>query len=253
MGGVMVAAVLLGALMLVARQFREGRLRAPNLAGMALLVALTVSVPLVMPKAMELGSSRYPPRTSAGRETLPRATEDAAATSEDAARTGLLGRAAAHAGKVRRRFTEMYSDAGSNVDADVQFHGAADLARYLPRAAAVGFFAPFPDMWLAPGKKVGSAGRLVGGLESLGMYAVECLALLGLWRGRRRLSAWLLLSVAATGLTALGLVVVNVGALFRLRYVFLILLIILAAEGAAGLLERLSKRPRVLRAGGFAG
>jgi hypothetical protein len=47
-------------------------------------------------------------------------------------------------------------------------------------------------------------------------------------------------------------VVVNVGALYRLRYVFLILLIVLAAHGAAGLLERLSKSRRRVGEGGVA-
>src|SRR5205085_12346137 len=72
------------------------------------------------------------------------------------------------------------------------FRSLTDLLRYLPRAAVVGFFAPFPSMWFASGRQVGSAGRLLGGLESLAMYVVEGLALLGLWRGRRQLSVWFL-------------------------------------------------------------
>lgn len=75
------------------------------------------------------------------------------------------------------------------------------------------------------------------------MYVVEALALVGLWRGRWRLSVWLLLSVALMGIVALGLVVVNVGALYRLRYFFLILMIILAAEGAAQALDWYRREP----------
>lgn len=41
---------------------------------------------------------------------------------------------------------------------------------------------------------------------------------------------WLLFLVATIGTVALGLVVMNAGALFRLRYVFWILFIIMAAE-----------------------
>jgi hypothetical protein len=40
---------------------------------------------------------------------------------------------------------------------------------------------------------------------------------------------------------ALGLVVVNLGTLYRLRYVFLILIIILAAEGAAHIVDLLKR------------
>lgn len=147
----------------------------------------------------------------------------------------------------------MYQNPGSNIDMDVEINGTADLLRYLPRAALVGFFAPFPNMWFASGKSVGVAGRLLSGVESLAMYAVEGLALLGLWRGRRQLSVWFLSLVAATGMIALGLVVVNVGALYRLRYVFLMLLFIPAAEGAARILDRLSKKPREIGERGLAG
>ena len=255
MGEMLVATVLLGAVLLVARQLWERRAWTTNSAGMALLVAVTVSVPLIMPHALELGRSPSSARASAEREALRRVADEEATptTQQEAPQTHLWSRVAAHVGDVRRRFIEMCPNAGSNIDDDVQFKGMADLVRYLPRAAVVGFFAPFPDMWLASGKQVGATGRLLGGLESLAMYAVEGLALLGLWRGRRRLSVWLLLSVAATGMTALGLVVVNVGTLYRLRYVFLILLIIIAAEGAAHIREVLAKKAREVRERDVAG
>jgi hypothetical protein len=41
---------------------------------------------------------------------------------------------------------------------------------------------------------------------------------------------WLLFLVATLGTIALGVVVVNAGALFRLRYVFWIIFIIMAAD-----------------------
>jgi predicted lipid-binding transport protein (Tim44 family) len=44
--------------------------------------------------------------------------------------------------------------------------------------------------------------------------------------------------IAALGILSLGLVVVNIGALYRLRYAFLILLIIMAAGGVTQILER---------------
>ena len=46
---------------------------------------------------------------------------------------------------------------------------------------------------------------------------------------------WLLFLVATIGMVALGLVVVNAGALFRIRYVFWMLLIVLAVEGDSSL------------------
>jgi 4-amino-4-deoxy-L-arabinose transferase-like glycosyltransferase len=258
MGELLIATVLLGALMLVARtRARENR-RATNLLGMALLIAVTLSVPLVIPDALELGRSPSSVAASARREALRRATAGegaaaAATTAPEPPRTTPWSKATAHVGTVRRRFIEMYPDSGSNIDGDVQLNDTGDLLRHLPRAVAVGFFAPFPGMWLAPGKQVGSAGRLLGGLESLLMYAVEVLALLGVWRARRRFPAWLLLAVSSTGMIALGLVVVNIGTLYRLRYVFLILLIILAAGGAARLFDELSKHLREIKESDVAG
>ncbi len=121
-----------------------------------------------------------------------------------------------------------------------------DIIRYLPRSAEIGFLAPFPNMWLATGNQVGSVGRLLSGLETMAMYLVEGLAIVGLWsgsRGPRCLSLWFISSVAAMGLISLGLMVVNVGALYRLRYLFLFLLIVLAAGGAAYILDWFRKNP----------
>ena len=56
-----------------------------------------------------------------------------------------------------------------------------------------------------------------------------------LWRERRNTRMWLLFLVAAVGLIALGLVVVNAGALYRIRYVFWIMLIVIAVEGLSHL------------------
>jgi hypothetical protein len=156
--------------------------------------------------------------------------------------SNIWSRMATHVGAIRRRFILMYPDSGSNIDSDVRLSGAGDLIGYLPRATAIGFFAPFPDMWFAKGSQVGLAGRLLVGVESLLMYAVECLAMYGLWWGRRRVSVWMLFSIAAMGIIALGLVVANVGTLYRMRYVFLMLVVVIAAGGAAHALDCFSKK-----------
>lgn len=123
------------------------------------------------------------------------------------------------------------SQAGSDIDAGVRFNSFTDIVRHIPRAAVVGFFAPFPGMWLSAGKQVGLGGRVLSGLEMLLTYLIECLALVGLWRGRKQLAAWFLFSVAAMGVIGLGLIVNNIGALYRLRYPFWILLVIFGAAG----------------------
>lgn len=226
MAAVMVTAGLLGAGLLGVRWFAEGRAQAANLAGLALMLALAVGAMLVVPKF--------------------RPPEDRKGTYQHLVKQSVSGnlweRAAARVGLVRARFGYAYPDAGSNIDRDVQFNSFADIIRYSPRAAAIGFFAPFPDMWLTPGRAVGSSGKLLVGVENLMMYLVEALAIYGLWLGRRKLAAWLLFLISAVGIFMLGLVVVNVGALYRIRYLFLIMLIILAAGGTVHALGRVSGR-----------
>jgi hypothetical protein len=227
LGGIMIAAGIAGAGLLAAQQFKQRRVQTTNLVGMALMLALTIGVTQILPKFRQLEVRR-----PAVRQPLVEGTPKTP-----------WGRVAAHIARVRLGFTQTYPDAGSNIDSDVQFHGLADIIRYLPRAAAIGFFAPFPNMWLAPGKQVGSSGRLLIGAESLMMYLIEALAVYGLWRGRRLFHAWLLFLVSAIGMISLGMVVVNVGALYRLRYLFLITVIILGVEGALQALGRMSKKP----------
>ena len=135
---------------------------------------------------------------------------------------------------------ERMSGPGSVIDPDVRLKGRADVIRYLPRAAVIGFFAPFPNMWLNSGKEVGGSGRVLSGMETLLTYAIECFALAGLWRARKELAAWLLFAFVVIGTIALGLVVSNVGALYRLRYSFWILIVVLGAGGVTHLCGRKS-------------
>jgi hypothetical protein len=84
-------------------------------------------------------------------------------------------------------------------------------------------------MWFERGS-YGAAGRLLSGAETFVMYFLYLGVAACLWRNRRRLETWLLFLVATTGTIALGLVVANAGALYRLRYVFWIMFIIMAAD-----------------------
>ncbi len=130
------------------------------------------------------------------------------------------------------------SEAGSDIDRGVHYNSRADIIRHIPRAIAVGFFSPFPNMWIGTGKQVGGGGRMLSGFETLSSYMIECLALFGLWRARKNLSAWFVFLVITLGAVALGLVVANIGALYRLRYPFWLMLIVFGASGADYLFSR---------------
>ncbi|HXI26643.1 MAG TPA: hypothetical protein VNG71_22515 [Pyrinomonadaceae bacterium] len=129
------------------------------------------------------------------------------------------------------------ADDGSRIDAEVRFRSIGDMVRYAPRALVIGIFAPFPNMWFGVGKQVGGGGRWISGFEMFITYLLEGLALFGLWVARRKLEAWLLCGVALLGSVALGLVVNNIGALYRLRYPFWIIMVIISAGGLVHLLR----------------
>ena len=133
--------------------------------------------------------------------------------------------------RLRQRFIIRYPTAGSSIDTDVDFNSTADIIRYLPRALMIGLFAPFPKMWFATGLQSGRLGRIIGGAETLALYVIELMALVGLWHKRREPLAWWLFLIPLIGIVALGLVVTNVGALYRMRYVFVMLLVILGSHG----------------------
>ena len=137
---------------------------------------------------------------------------------------------------IRRQSFNHYLGNSSNIDSDVRFESIGDFIRYLPRAAEIGLFAPFPRMWF----EVGTAGRIpriASGLEMLVMYLLYIPAGVCVWKQRRNLRMWLVLLFVLTSLIGLGFVVANAGALFRLRYVFWMMMISLAMKGASELRE----------------
>ena len=224
---IVIAIVLIGAGLLILRQLRERRIMASNLLGIVLLIIVMTIVPYALPR---FSSAQVQSRVLA---------EPAAA------KPGVIGtQAPARIILVRSRYVGAYKKAGSNIDTNLRFTSTGDIVRYLPRAAAIGFFAPFPNMWFARGAEVGRAGRLLSGLETVVVYVIEALAIVGIWYRRRQLGTWLLVMVCVISATALGLVVANVSIIYRLRYAFFMLIIVLGADGALLILSALaSKKP----------
>lgn len=230
LGPVLVACVILGAVTLTLRQFQLRHLLASNLAGIGLLLALTAGSVLWLPVYRDADNPRHKLRQQT--------TEIDNGAAQRVVHWWQLGE---QVGILRHRFVTKYPDSSSNIDSNVKFMNTRDVIRYLPRATAIGLLAPFPKMWFETGDSVGDKGRILSGLETLLMYVIEVFAVVGLWLGRRKLAVWLLFSIAITGTVALGLVVVNVGTLYRLRYVFLIMLIVLAAGGMSNAVKELTK------------
>ena len=138
----------------------------------------------------------------------------------------------------RWKFRKTAPESGSRIDENVIFYSPGDIVRYIPRAIQIGFAAPFPNMWFSSGRATGRLGRLVAEVETGLMYVVLLLVVFGIWKEKRNPAVWLISLFVFCGVTLLGLVVINIGALYRHRYVFWFLLIILAIQGFNRLRER---------------
>lgn len=268
---VVLVVAALGTGLLVLRQLSAKQRLTGNIVGALMLLAVLITIPRLVPvqqhKSVQTPAANSAVEHPLGTESTEHAQEDlrrpATASANPtgaapghptrAARVGCPGGTPAAPPRdlgpriefLRNRFIKYYPNAGSNIDTHVHFSTATDIAWYLPRAIFIGFLAPFPNMWFVPGAQVSLAVRLLGGLETVVMYGIELLALFAVWQNRHRLCVWLLVLVAGAGVTALGLVVVNIGALYRMRYVFWILLVVLGAGGVMQLLSTRHSKPQV--------
>ena len=217
MWNAVLVALASASIMLAARMIRERKL----MTGNSIVILLTLVAVLFVPARLESTTlpGVRPPSTPLA---IPSESQPVASKGLWASTIGQIG--------ARRGGFRFYQSHASNIDADVQFKTAGDVVRYIPRAFVIGFFAPFPRMWFEAGS-FGRAGRLLSGLETLVMYVLYVPVVVCLWQERRNVAVWLVFLVAAIGMLALGLVVVNAGALYRIRYVFWMMLIVLAARG----------------------
>lgn len=228
---VTITIVIVGSAFFVLRQVCARRLLAGNLVGAVLLLAVALFVPRFVPAYRQRNAN------------LARSQVQTTLAAESGGRiwSGLPLRITL----LRNNFIRAYPGAGSNIDTDVRLVGMKDIVWYLPRAVSIGLLAPFPNMWFTPGINVGLKGRVLGGCETLLMYLFIGLAILTLWRERNRLPVWLLTLIILVGTTALGYVVVNISALYRIRYAFWILVIILGTESLARLAWFRETRPEM--------
>ena len=154
---ILTVVLLMAVAVCIITQVQQHRFRLRNVLGLLVIVTFTVLIPPLLParNVSEHVVVRPIAQTTAARENSGFA---------------FLESFARRVGALRHKFIVAYPLAGSNVDTNVELNSALDLLRYLPRAAELGFFAPFPRTWVTPGVQVGISGRLVAGLEMCVMY-----------------------------------------------------------------------------------
>ncbi|HYW73417.1 MAG TPA: hypothetical protein VE961_20510 [Pyrinomonadaceae bacterium] len=222
---VITAIVSTSFLLLLIKLVTARKLLAANLVAMVIMV--------ILPFAM--------PRPAAGVVSQP-LTSDSVSAAETTA-PSIVRRIAI----ARDKFIiQSQLESGSIIDKNVAFNSWRDVIRYIPRAFEIGYLAPFPVMWFKTGSNVGLTGRMISALEMLLTYLLELFAAIFLWRHRKDLSVWLLVIAMTIGMLAIGLVVANIGALYRMRYPFGILLLIIGAAALIDFYERLRPVKRAL-------
>ena len=132
----------------------------------------------------------------------------------------------------RNTWIYKYPNAGTNIDTDVHFRSLRDILAYVPRAAMIGFLAPFPRQWFGTARTAGRASRLVAGLEMMVWYILLPGFLYFLITGpvAWQIRIWMLV-YTVTLVVLTSLVVTNIGALYRLRYVYFYPILIGGLEG----------------------
>jgi hypothetical protein len=120
----------------------------------------------------------------------------------------------------RSGFAKGYSDAKSNIDTNIEFKSLDDILMYVPRAAQISIFAPFPTTWFSHGKNPASIYmKSISAIEMIFSY-FSCLGLiLILLKYKTEMRNFLIaISICFFLLIVLGLVVCNIGTLYRMRY-----------------------------------
>jgi hypothetical protein len=129
--------------------------------------------------------------------------------------------------------------AGSSIDENIMFKDYKELFLYFPRAVQIGFFSPFPNLWISPGVETGYLGRILAGLETLIGYLifVGFFTVLTLEKKILKPVAPVLI-ITAIIIVLLGFVVSNVGAIYRMRQGLFIPYFIIGVYGLNMLFSR---------------
>jgi len=122
-------------------------------------------------------------------------------------------------------------ESNSMQDVHIVPDNIASLISYLPRAFQLSVLAPFPDTWF----KETSIARIIGWAELFVWYLLIPGVILLLWQ-RNTLPVWLVLVFGLVFLLTYGYVTANLGTLHRIRYPFIMMLMLLGALGWFGLL-----------------
>lgn len=133
----------------------------------------------------------------------------------------------------------------SNIDANIGFKNVRDIFVYLPRAFHIVFFTPFPQHWFRQGSfEANTLMRRISAFEMIGIYFALIFLPFALWHWRKRIEIWIIFIFCSTMMLIWGLVVCNIGTLYRVRYGYIMTLVALGIAGFITLLERVKLKQK---------
>jgi len=123
--------------------------------------------------------------------------------------------------------------ARSMIDTNETPQSIQEIVMYLPRAYQIAVFAPFPNQWLSQP----SAMRLIAAAEMFVFYICIVGMFFLLWY-QRSSKIWMAVCFSSVFLLILGFTLANMGTLFRLRYAYIQILMMLGVLGWVNYLDR---------------
>jgi hypothetical protein len=140
----------------------------------------------------------------------------------------------------RFRYINGYPDARTNIDTQVVFDEALDVMAYVPRATVILLFSPFPNAWFGEGSlEPNTLMRTIASVETMVNYVCLAGLLVASAFYRKDIRFWCVVAFCYLLILPQGLVVANIGTLYRFRFGGYMAIM---ALGLAGLLTRLSKK-----------
>ena len=116
--------------------------------------------------------------------------------------------------------------AKSGIDNNVQFSSAIDVLKYIPRAAQIAFFSPFPKHWLEPGLlKLSTVMRMITMFEMLFIYITFLFIPLAFYYWKNKFELWVPIIYCSSMMILFSIAIPNVGSIYRYRYPYLMILI----------------------------
>ena len=93
----------------------------------------------------------------------------------------------------------------------------------------IGFLSPFPNQWFKKGSTASTTKmRLISAIEMTAYYLILPFILISIFILRRKIELWIIVIFSTSMMVLFGISTPNIGTLYRMRYVYLMLLVSLA-------------------------